>query len=133
MRYFLQQVILAAVALYITVHIFNGLRIDGIYSYAYSALLLVIGFAFIRPIINTLTLPIAALTFNMTAFLSTVIIVYLISLFNPFFTVSAFEFHGASIFGYTIPSFSANVLLSYIIISVTIHVTYRLLYYVFDL
>lgn len=133
MRYFVQQIILACLAFFIVTSIFPGLRIDGIYSYLFSAVLLIIGFAFLKPIINTLTLPIAALTFNLTSFFSTLVIIFLITLFNPLFQIQPFHFSGFGIFGFMIPEFSTNIFLSYVIISATIHIVYKMLYYVFDL
>lgn len=134
MRYFIQQVVIASFTIFITTLLFNGLQINGgIISFLFSALLLVMGFIFLRPIIATITLPIAALTFNLVTIVSTLVIVYLISIINPQFDVVPFTFNGLSIFGYVIPSFQANILLSYVIISVTIHIIYKLFLFLFDI
>lgn len=134
MRYFIQQIILAVFTLFLTSLIFNGLEVSGgLVSYLYSGVLLVLGFIFIKPVINTITLPIAALTFNLFTIVTTLIIVYIITLVNPAFNVVPFSFPGLSVFGYIIPAFQANVLLSYIIISVTIHIIYKLFMFTFDI
>lgn len=134
MRYFIQQVILAIFTLFLTGVIFNGLHIGGgLISFLYSGVLLVLGFIFIKPVINTITLPIAALTFNLFTIVTTLIIVYIITLVNPQFDVVPFSFPGLNIFGYIIPAFRANVLLSYLIISVTIHIIYKVFVFIFDI
>lgn len=134
MRYFAQQVILSVFTLFVTSSIFNGLQISGGFiSYLYSGVLLVLGFIFLKPVVSTLTLPIAALTFNLVSIVSTLIIVYLITLVNPTFNVEPFSFPGLSVFGYIIPAFQANVILSYVIISVTIHIIYKAFVFLFDM
>ena len=134
MRFFAQQIVLATLTLFLTTLIFNGLQINGgIISYLFSAVLLVLGFIFLKPIISTITLPIAALTFNLITIVTTLIIVYLISLMNPQFDIVPFTFSGLSVFGYIIPAFQADVLLSYVIISVTIHIIYKLFIFLFDI
>lgn len=134
MRFFAQQIVLATLTLFLTTLIFNGLQINGgIVSYLFSAVLLVLGFIFLKPIISAITLPIAALTFNLITIVTTLIIVYLISLMNPQFDIVPFAFSGLSVFGYIIPAFQADVLLSYVIISVTIHIIYKLFIFLFDI
>lgn len=134
MRFFAQQIVLATLTLFLTTLIFNGLQINGgVISYLFSAVLLVLGFIFLKPIISTITLPIAALTFNLITIVTTLIIVYLISLMNPQFDIVPFTFSGLSVFGYIIPPFQADVLLSYVIISVTIHIIYKLFIFLFDI
>lgn len=134
MRYFIQQIIIATFTLFLTTLIFNGLEVrGGLISYLYSGVLLVLGFIFLKPIISTITLPIASLTFNLITVVTTLIIVYLITFVNSAFNVVPFTFPGISVFGYIVPAFQANVLLSYVIISVTIHIIYKLFVFTFDI
>lgn len=134
MKHLLQQFLISLMALYATSSLFSGLSIKGgVGQYLYDAFLLMIGFMVVRPIINIVSLPFNALTFGLFSVVSTIIVIFLLSLFDRNFVIQPFTFQGLSIFQFTIPSFSFNIFLSYLVISATIQLVHKFLTNVFEL
>lgn len=134
MRYVLQQLVMATLALYIASTLFPGLVISGGFQgLLVASVLLVLGFIVIRPILTIVTLPLGFLTLGLFSIVITAVILFLVSVFDKGFLITPFTFPGIRIFILRVPSFHANILLSYVCISVTIQVLYRLFGYIFDL
>lgn len=134
MRYVLQQLVIAILSLYIASILFPGLVISGGFQgFLVASVLLVLGFVVIRPILTIVTLPLGFLTLGLFSIVITAVILFLVSVFDKGFLITPFTFPGIRIFILSIPSFHANILLSYVCISVTIQVLYRLFGYIFDL
>lgn len=134
MRYLVQQFVILLTALFVSSSIFAGLIIKGgLIQYLYDAVLLVLGFVVVRPIINIIALPFNALTLGVFSIFSTVIVLFLLTLTDRNFIIQPFVFNGVSFLGYGIPSFHLNIFLSYLIISVTIQLVYKFLMNLFEL
>lgn len=134
MRYFLQQIVMAAAALSLTSFLLPGLSISGGFTgYLLASVFLMVGFLIVRPILNVATLPLRLITLGLFSVVVTSFVLFLITKLDHGFIISSFQSSGFSFLGLTVPPFHANLLLSYILISVTIQLTYRLLAYVFDL
>jgi putative membrane protein len=134
MKFILQQLIIAIISLYLTSLFFPGLVISGGFPQLFLAsLFLVVGFVVIRPLINLITLPLGILTLGLFSVITTSIVLFLITVIDQNFNIVPFPFSGFSFYGLVIPSFYANILLSYILISATIQAVQKVLMYIFDL
>ncbi len=134
MRYFAQQYVILLTALYIASSLFAGLVLKGgVIQYLYDAVLLVLGFVIVRPIINIVALPFNALTLGVFSIFSTVIVLFLLTLTDRNFIIQPFVFNGISVSDFSIPAFHLNIFLSYLIISVTIQLVYKFLMNLFEL
>lgn len=134
MKFILRQYTACLISLFIASHIFTGLRVSGsMLDFLYAAGILVVGFLFIKPIINIITLPLAILTLGLFSTIGTIFVMFILTKIDPNIVISEFFFKGFALFGYTIPSFKANLLLSYVLISVTIQLVYKIMLYLFDL
>lgn len=134
MKYIFGQLTIATTALFLTSLIMPGLSIGGgLPGLFLAAIFLVIGFIVLKPILTLITLPIGMLTLGLFSVVITSIVLFLITIVDKNFTISAFQFPGFSLFFLSIPSFHANILLSYVLISVTIQLIYKFYQFVFDL
>ncbi len=134
MRYLAQQYVILLTALFVSSSLFTGIVIKGgISQYLYDAVLLVLGFVLVRPIINIVALPFNALTLGVFSIFSTVIVLYLLTLTDRNFIIQPFVFNGITVSSLSIPSFHLNIILSYLIISVTIQLVYKFLMNLFEL
>lgn len=134
MRYIFQQYVILLIALYTTTYFFAGLVLHGgLIQYLYDAVLLVIGFVIVRPIINIVALPFNAITLGVFSIFSTVIVLFLLTLTDKYFIIQPFTFQGFSLSGVVVPAFHLNIFLSYLLISVTIQLVYKFLMNLFEL
>lgn len=134
MRYILQQIVISGASLYLTSLLFPGLVITGGTSgFFTAAVLFAIGLTIVKPVLNTIALPLNILTLGLFSCVVTMFVLYLLTIIDHNVSVSAFVFPGFSFFFIKIPSFSANLILSYTLISVTIQLVARMFVYIFDL
>ena len=133
MKKIIQEVLIYAFALHVTSLIFAGLVIKGgILNYIIAGALLALGFKLLKPIILTIALPLHILTLGLVSPIITVLTLFVLTKVVWFVDVKAFVFSGTSIFGYSLPSFSASIILSFIILSVTISLVASLIRFVFS-
>lgn len=134
MKFILQQLVIAVISLYLTSLFLPGLVISGgLPQLLLASVFLVVGFIVVRPILNIFTLPLGILTLGLFSIITTSFVLFLITVFDKNFHIVAFPFSGFSFLGLVVPSFYANVLLSYILISATIQAVQKVLMYIFDL
>ncbi len=134
MKGFFQEIIINSAALYITLSIFTGLGVSGgFWGIFTAAVLITIGFRVLKPVINIITLPLNVITFGLFQALVVAFIVFLITLIYPQMQITPFQFVGAQFFGIIIQPFFVTLFLSYIIISGTIYLINRSLFWLFDL
>lgn len=134
MKGFLQETAINSVALYATLNLFSGLAVSGGFWGIFTAsILITIGFRILKPVINLITLPLNVITFGLFQALVIAFIVFLITLIYPQMQISEFQFQGAQFMGVSISPFFVSLFLSYIIISVTIYLVNRSLFWLFDL
>jgi len=134
MKGFLQETVINIAALNLTMVLSEGLRIQGgFWSVFTASILITIGFKIVRPIINLITLPLSIITFGLFRALSLSFIVFLITLIYPQMIISPFQFQGFSFLGIIISPFYVPPLLSYVVISVTIYLINKAIFWLFDL
>lgn len=134
MKGFLQEAAINSVALYATLNLFSGLAVaGGFWGIFTAAILITIGFRILKPVINIITLPLNVITFGLFQALVVAFIVFLITLIYPQMQITEFDYNGAQLMGIIIQPFYVSLFLSYIIISVTIYLINRSLFWLFDL
>lgn len=134
MKGFLQEIAINAVALFVALSIFSGLAVTGgFWGIFTAAVLITIGFRVLKPVINIITLPLNVITFGLFQALVVAFIVFLITLIYPQMQITEFQFEGARFYGIIISPFYVTLFLSYIIISGTIYLINRSLFWLFDL
>jgi len=133
MKSIVRQFFAVMLAIFITSQIFSGLIIKGGFpGFLYAVVLLTIGLVIVKPILNVITLPLSIVTLGLFSALSILLILFIISKIDPNFIITSFTFKGFTFFSYTIPSFKANLLLSYVLISATIQLVYKFSLSVFE-
>ncbi len=116
------MLIIYSLTLYATSNLLPGLSISGgIISYIVASLVLSLCEFFLRPILTIITLPLTLITLGLFSWIINAIILFVVTIFYRNILVSSFLFPGVSYSGFTIPQFHVNLVLSYLIISVTIY------------
>ena len=134
MKGFFQEAAINTVALYAASIIFSGLTIvGGFWGFFTASILVTIGFRILKPILNIITLPLNVITFGLFQAIVVAFIVFLITLIYPQMKITEFQFEGLEFAGVIIQPFFVSLFLSYIIISVTIYLVNRSLFWLFDL
>ena len=133
MKKIIQEVLIYALSLHVTSLIFSGLVIKGgIVNFLIAGALLALGFKLLKPIILTIALPLHILTLGLLSPIITVLTLFVLTKVVWFVNVTPFTFIGMNVFGLSLPSFSASIVLSFIILSVTISLVASLIRFVFS-
>lgn len=74
----------------------------------------------VKPIIKILTLPINLLTLGIFSWAIDILMLFIVTLIVPGFSIQAFFFPGASLYGFVMPSFYVSIFLSFIFGSIAI-------------
>ncbi|MBI2430906.1 MAG: phage holin family protein [Candidatus Levybacteria bacterium] len=116
MKTILRNVVLHAVSLFILWQLVPGVKIvGGLQTYLVAGVMLAFISAFVRPILNILTLPFNLVTMGAFSFLSNALILYILTAFVPQIMISPFTFQGASFLGFIIPKIVFNLFFAYIV------------------
>jgi putative membrane protein len=118
---FLRNIAIYTVSLYLLTLIISGVNISGgVQSLLIGGLALTLMFLILKPIFNILTFPFNLITMGLFSVLVNAVILYLLTVFVPNVTISAFNFSGVSLLGFTIAAFHLNTLFAFIIAAVII-------------
>jgi len=119
MRSILRRIVFYSIALFLVTQILEGVRVnEGLIAYIVGGIVLSILFLLIKPILNIVTLPLNIITLGLFSFIINAIILYLLTIFVPNISVSAFKFNGFSFWGFVIPQLSINNFFAFIIASI---------------
>ena len=129
MKKLLRSFFISLLALYIANHHFGGLVFEkGIETLLITSAALSITTLIGRPIINLLLLPINLVTFGIFRFLSSAVILYLVTLIVKEFRIERFYYQGLSTMWFDIPEINVEGLLAFVgfalIVSVITSFTY---------
>ena len=133
MRHYLKALVIAAATLYITQLAVPTIDIGvNIKNYA-----LVIGSIFliaqiINPIFSLVLLPINHLTFGLVMFALNIALFFGLINFLPGFTVSAFNFPGATVDGVILPAVNFNQTSTVILVAFVIAIIQKILHIIFE-
>lgn len=132
MRGLLKDVSIILLSVYLASLTLSGLILDNLTSMVMLAIVLYFGNKVIHPIVQIILLPLNLLSLGIFSVASTLISLYLSTLFVKGVSVIPFTFQGASLFGLHVASISFNTILSFIAISVTIYFVEKILFWLFS-
>lgn len=116
MRGIVKNIVFNSISLFILAELIAGVRITGGYQTLIAAgLILTILNMIVKPIINIFSLPLNMVTLGLFSFITNAILLYLLTIFAPNISVSAFTFNGFSWGGFIIPVMKFNTLFAFII------------------
>ena len=119
MKSILRRIVFYAVALYLTSQIITGLTITGgIGTYIFGGIALTALFMVVKPVLSIVTLPLNIITLGLFSFLINAIILYLLTIFVPNISISAFTLKGFSFAGFVVPSLGINNFFAFVIASI---------------
>jgi putative membrane protein len=99
----------------------DGVRVSGgLPVYIAGGIVLSLLFMIVRPILRIITLPLNIITLGLFSFVINAVILYLLTVFVPNISISAFIFKGLSFLGFVVPGFPVNGFFSFIFASVII-------------
>ena len=103
---------------------------DGATGLLITAMALTLAGLVLKPIINILLLPINLITFGLMRWLANAVVLFVVDLVLPQFSVGIFQFSGYSSELFSLPAFaSPNIVVSYILFSLIISLLTSILYW----
>jgi len=119
MKSILRRIIFYSVSLFLTSQVIQGLKISGgLTTYLIGGIVLAILFLVVKPILSIVTLPLNIITLGLFSFLINAIILYLLTIFVPNISITAFNFQGTTFAGFVIPKFYVNNFFTFVIASI---------------
>ena len=121
MKSILRRIVFYSVALFLTSQIITGLTISGgLTTYLIGGIVLSVLFLIVKPILSIITLPLNIITLGLFSFLINAIILYLLTIFVPNISISAFTFKGFAFAGFVIPSLGINNFSVFVVASISL-------------
>src|SRR3990167_2891202 len=119
MKSILRKIVFYSVALFLVAQTLEGVKVSGgLLTYILGGIVLSILFVIVRPILSIVTLPLNIITLGLFSFLINAIILYLLTIFVPNISISAFTLKGFSLAGFVVPSISFNNFFAFIVTSI---------------
>lgn len=119
MKSIFRRIVFYSISLFLTSQIITGLTISGgLTAYLIGGIALSILFLIVKPVLSIITLPLNVITLGLFSFLINAIILYLLTIFVPNISISAFTFRGFSFAGFVIPNISVNNFFAFVAASV---------------
>lgn len=119
MKSILRRIVFYCVALFLTTQILQGVHVSGgLKTYIVGGIILSILFMIVKPILSIITLPLNIVTLGLFSFIVNAIILYLLTIFVPNISISAFTFKGFGFAGFVIPSLYINNFFAFVIASI---------------
>ena len=131
MRGILRSISLNIATLFIVSHFYQGLTIKSdLKTFLSAAIVWWLLNKIIRPVIRLLLLPINLITLGLFSWAVNAITIFLLQIAIKDITIHAYTFPGIFYQGFTIPSISFNLLISYIITSFVLYITHAIIVWV---
>lgn len=116
MRRIVKNIVFNSISLFVLSEIIGGVKVTGGYQTVLAAgLILTILNMIVKPIINIFSLPLNMVTLGLFSFITNAILLYLLTIFAPNISVSAFTFNGFSSGGFIIPVIKFNTFFAFIV------------------
>lgn len=133
MRHYLKAVIISAIAFYLAYTLVPtiNLGVDPKNILIVTAGILLISIL-IHPIFSLVLLPINILTFGLLSFILNAVLLFSLTRFLPDFSIAAYNFPGANIEGFIIPSANLNQIGTILAVALIITVVQKLLHIIFE-
>lgn len=129
MKYLVRVFLFNSFSLWLVSEIFPALTISGGWqSLLFAGFVLSVLTLLVAPLLRILFIPINLLTFGLLSWFINVIVLYLLTLFVPGVSITAWTFPGAEFFGFVIPQIALSSFLSYILVSLGVSMLANLLH-----
>lgn len=116
MRGIVKNITFNSISLFVLTEFVSGVNITGGYQTLIAAgIILTVLNMIVKPIINIFSLPLNMVTLGLFSFITNAILLYLLTIFAPSVTVSAFTFSGFSWAGFIVPMIKFNTLTAFIV------------------
>ncbi len=116
MRGIVKNITFNSISLFVLTEFVSGVKITGGYQTLIAAgIILTVLNMIVKPIINIFSLPLNMVTLGLFSFITNAILLYLLTIFAPNVTVSAFTFNGFSWAGFIVPMIKFNTLTAFIV------------------
>lgn len=133
MKLFLQNVLTYAFSTYVTSVMLEGLRIyGGLKTFIVLGIFLTLIMIIVKPIVSILTIPFNLLSFGLLSFLSVTVSLFITSFFFHDFKIVPFNFGPYSLFAFHLGKFYLTPLLSFFVISATIYILHKAVFWVWE-
>ena len=118
MKSFIRNIFVNSLSIFLLAQYVPALKISGgIITVIAGGIALSLLFMLVKPILNIISLPLNLVTMGLFSFLTNAIIFYLLTVFVPDISISAFLFNGYSFAGFIIPKIFFNTLFAFILIA----------------
>ena len=118
MKSFIRNIFVNSLSIFLLAQYVPALKVSGgIITVIAGGIALSLLFMLVKPILNLISLPLNLVTMGLFSFLTNAIIFYLLTVFVPGISISAFLFNGYSIAGFIIPKIFFNTLFAFILVS----------------
>lgn len=130
MKRILRHYIIDTVVLFLVSQITQGLIFDkGMETLLLAGVGLMLVSLLARPVINILLLPINLVTFGIFRWVSSVLVLYLVTLVVPGFKILGFSSQAFTVYGLTLPAFNFSGIMAYLAFSFLISFVTSLIYW----
>lgn len=130
MKRILRHYIIDTSVLYLVSQVTSGLVFEkGIETILLAGVGLMLVSLFARPVINILLLPINLITFGLFRWVSSVLVLYLVTLVVPGFRIMNFASAAFAVYGLSIPGFHFSGIMAYLAFSFLISFITSLIYW----
>jgi putative membrane protein len=107
------------VALFLTAQVLDGVVVNGgLTTYLIASIILSLLFIIVKPILTIITLPLNIISLGIFSYFINAVILYLLTVFVPSVSISAFQFKGLILWGFVVPEMSINGFFAFILASI---------------
>lgn len=118
MKKLLRHFVICTVSIFLVSSVTSGLVFDkGLETLLLTGAGLAVASLIARPIINILMLPLNLITFGLFRWVSSVVVLYLVTLVVPGFSIAGFTFGGYTSIWFDVPSITLTGFLAYLAFS----------------
>lgn len=133
MKTLLQNTTTYAFSLYITSILFTGLNVyGGINTFIITGLILTLIMIVVKPIVSALTIPFNILSLGLLSFLSVAVSLFILGFFYHEIKITPFDFGPYSFFSFQITKYRLTPVLSFLLVSATIYILHKAIFWIYD-
>jgi putative membrane protein len=117
----LQNMALYSVSLYLVTFIIPGVKIvGGLQTYILGGIALTLMFLILKPVFTVLTFPFSLITLGLFSVVTNAVILYLLTIFVPNITITAFTLEKSSLGGFSFQTIHFNTLFAFLAAAVVL-------------
>lgn len=130
-RIFLRSIAINLAGIYIASQILSGVivYVGGYQTLLLAAVIISLANLLVKPIINILLLPIHLITLGLFRWVANLVVLYMVTWFLPSLRIQAFNFTGLNLQYVIIPAFHLSAFGAFIVATLTLTLTFHLLYW----